>query len=104
VLEDTYETEAKTLEVDERDTIASRVVPFWCPSRRYTNEIVDFAFGVLSISYHGHDEWLKAYQFHTLVGIYHIAKPSIDTVRKRIQQERSTLSLVGSAPGTSRDG
>jgi hypothetical protein len=90
----TYETETKTLEIDKRDTVASRVVPFRCPSRRYPDEIVDLAFGVLSISYHGHNEWLKAYQFHALVGIYHISKPSIDTVRKRIQQERSTLSLV----------
>jgi hypothetical protein len=45
----TYETEAKTLEVDQRDTVAPRVVPFRCPSRRYTDEIIDFAFSVLSI-------------------------------------------------------
>ena len=52
MLVDTYETETETLEVDQRDTVAPRVVPFWCPSRRYTDEIVDFTFGVLPISSH----------------------------------------------------
>jgi hypothetical protein len=45
-----YETEAEALEIDQRDTVTPRIIPLWCPSWRYTDEIVDFAFGVLPIS------------------------------------------------------
>jgi len=50
VLVGTYEAKAETLKIDQRDTIAPRIVSFGCPSRRYTDEIVDLAFCVLLVS------------------------------------------------------
>jgi hypothetical protein len=90
----TYETEAKTLEVDQRDTVAPRVVPFRCPSRRPS---------VYCPSDDGDDKKVaETNQAHPLVGIYHIPEPGVDTIRKRIQQERPTFSLFKSALGSRR--